>query len=556
MAPQNSVNSPQLTELIEAAVQLLRAGRPGEATVPLQAAARLAPGRADILHDLGVACLASGKVVEAIEALQKAIAVEPAYADAHLRLGISLEAAGALDAALASYRQATLLAPSLADACYREGELLGSLGRTDAAAVAYRQAVSASPETMLGRIATAKALVLENREAEAEQTLRDALLLEPGNAVALELLGTVLADLGRFDEAREILLQAIDRSPLQAGCYYDVARCRRFTPADAPLIARMEAAADMAALPPAPRSRVHLALGKAFDDLGNHEAAARHFDAAEALRNTISRFDITRFETQVEQIVAQLSPARIAESTRTENRENMPILIVGLPRSGTTLVEQILSAHPDVRAGGELPFWIERGHAWEDMSARAPSELPAFLDAAAADYVRLLRRLAGGAERVTDKMPLNYLWVGLVHMALPQATIIHCRRRAIDTALSIHQTHFNARMSFPTGGPALVAYIRRYRRLIDHWQRVLPAERFIEVQYEDLVRDPRPIIDRMLSTSGLPWNDACSRPEENSRAVTTPSKWQVRQPIFPTAVGRWHAYERWLGALSELRNES
>ncbi len=555
MAPPKSNDHQKVSKLVEAAIRFLRAGQPGEATKPLRAASRLAPRRADILHDLGVAYLASGKPTEAIEALRKAIVIDRGYADAYLRLGIAFEAVGRLDVALDAYREAANLLPSLADARYREGDLLDSLGRTDGAVQAYRKAASASPASMLGLIATAKALILENREEEAEQTLRTALRLEPGNAVALELLGTVLADVGRFDEAQRMLLLAIDRSPLHAGSYYEVARCRRFTSADAPLIERMRAAAETPALRPAPRSRVRLALGKACEDLGDYEAAMRHFNEAETLRNTISGFDAAWFETQVERMIAELSQSRIERTARSENSDNLPILIVGLPRSGTTLVEQILSAHPDVHAGGELPFWIKRGHAWEG-AAQTPVEEAAYLDAAAKDYIRLLRTLGADAARVTDKMPLNFLWAGLVHMALPRATIIHCRRSAIDTALSIHQTHFNALMPFPTGGSALVAYIRLYERLTEHWRRVLPADRFIEVRYEELVQNSGPIIRRIISACGLPWSDACLRPEQNRRPVHTPSKWQVRQAIFPTAVGRWRAYEPWLGALSELIDQN
>jgi hypothetical protein len=137
-------------------------------------------------------------------------------------------------------------------------------------------------------------------------------------------------------------------------------------------------------------------------------------------------------------------------------------------------------------------------------------------------------------------------------MAFPRATIIHCRRDAVDTALSIHQTHFHPGLTFPTGGAELVAYFRNYQRLTDHWWRVLPADRFIEVDYEELTRAPEPVIRRIIAACGLGWDDSCLRPECNPRAVNTPSKWQARQPIFRTSVGRWRRYEPWLGPLRGL----
>jgi hypothetical protein len=221
-----------------------------------------------------------------------------------------------------------------------------------------------------------------------------------------------------------------------------------------------------------------------------------------------------------------------------------------MPRSGTTLVEQIVSSHPEVGAGGELNFWNERGAAWH-RAGPAGSEAP-FLAQAVADYLAVLRAVGPKAARVTDKMPFNFLWAGLIHLAFPRATIIHCRRAAIDTALSIHQTLFHPGLAFPTGGSKLVAYFRSYQRLTDHWRKVLPADRFIEVEYEDLTRDPEPEIRRIIAGCGLPWEDACLRPERNPRAVKTPSKWQTRQPIYRHSVERWRRYEPWLGPLSAL----
>ena len=202
------------------------------------------------------------------------------------------------------------------------------------------------------------------------------------------------------------------------------------------------------------------------------------------------------------------------------------IAIVGLPRSGTTLVEQIVSAHPDVHAGGELPFWNaprrRLGRRRGDVSSLA---------ADAASYLTLLRDLARGAARVTDKMPMNILWAGMIHMALPDAVIIHCTRAPADTALSIHQT-YSVRDEFPTGGAALVGYIRATHRLAAHWRRVLPPSRFIDIAYEDLTRTPEPVIRALVDACGLDWSEACLRPQDNERVIRTPSKWQARQKIY------------------------
>jgi tetratricopeptide (TPR) repeat protein len=543
--------TPTVTHCLAQAAHWLNAGQPAEALPPLREAAGLQPGDANIQHDLGLACLECGHLAEAIAAFRCAVAINPRFADAFLRLGIALEMADALDDALAAYRRAVRLQPSLADAHYRTGALLDSLGQTLPAVQAYRRAAAAAPKTMLGRIAAARGKRAENCDHEAEKILRHALTLDPLNAVALDLLGNILAETGRFAEARDILIRATELSPQMAGSYYDIVRCRPIAVGDAALLARMRAVLEMPALDVVQRSRVHLALGKAEEDLGRYEAAMQHFDAAEALRNSTTPFDPGAFSARVDWLIASFTPAFFSGNAAPVSRAPSPILILGLPRSGTTLVEQMLSAHPKVHAGGELPFWNDAGVNWE-RSRLENAALPAYAARSAADHALLLRSLAPRASHVTDKMPLNFQWAGLIHTALPNATIIHCRRAPIDTAVSIHQTHFNPRMPFPTGGTALVSYMRDYQRLCAHWRHTLPANRFIELDYADLTATPEPVIRRCVAACGLEWHEACLRPERNPRIVKTPSKWQARQPIYATAHDRWRRYEPWLGALRAL----
>jgi tetratricopeptide (TPR) repeat protein len=380
--------------------------------------------------------------------------------------------------------------------------------------------------------------------------LRRTLARDPTNAMAHDLLGNLLTELGHFDEAEECFARAVAIAPLLAGSYYDLVRCRPLTSADSDIVARMEGALATPGLDMAQRLRLHLALGKAADDLGDYVLAMRHLDAADAVRRSSTPFDSAAFDAEIDRLIARCTPELIARAPELGSSDATPVFIIGMPRSGTTLVEQIVSSHPEVAAGGELNFWNERGAAWH-LAGAAEAETP-FLSQAATDYLRLLRGIGPRAARVTDKMPFNFLWAGLIHLAFPRATIIHCRRAAIDTALSIHQTHFHPGLAFPTGGAELVAYFRSYRRLTDHWRRVLPADRLIEIDYEDLTRTPEPVIRRIIAGCGLAWDDACLRPDRNPRAVKTPSKWQTRQQIYHSSVERWRRYEPWLGPLHAL----
>jgi tetratricopeptide (TPR) repeat protein len=542
----------QVANLLAFATELLRAGRPADAVAPLREAARLQPTNPIIQHDLGLACLEAGCLPDAIAALRQAVASDPRYADAYFRLGIALEKLGDIGGAIAAYDRATKLLPSLTEAWFRAGGLVHTLGRRDEAIGCFRRAAATGGKTSIGRIGKARALLIEDRGQEAEQVLRETLVADPNNAMAYDLLGNLLSEAGRFDEARACFERAITLAPLLAGSYYELVRCRPVTSHDG-LLQRMEAALATPGLEAGQRLRVHLAIGKAAEDLGDYGLAMRHFDTADAVRRASRPFDSTAFSIEIDRLIARCTPEWIARAHELGNSSAAPVLIIGMPRSGTTLVEQIASMHPEVGAGDELNFWNERGAEWHLSGAAGDEKL--FFAKAASDYLRLLRSIAPKAARVTDKMPFNFLWAGLIHVAFPRATIIHCRRSVIDTALSIHQTHFHPSLAFPTGGAELVAYFRSYQRLMGHWRNVLPPDRFLDIDYEELTRAPEPVIRRIIAACGLAWHDACLRPESNPRAVKTPSKWQTRQPIYRTSVARWRRYEPWLGPLRALVDE-
>jgi tetratricopeptide (TPR) repeat protein len=531
-----------VSALLTRAAQCLDTGRPALAIRALQEAARVAPGIAPIHHDLGFLCLQAGRLPEAIAALRTALAVEPSFAQASLCLGIALQDQGDTAGALAAYRQALSLQPTLTAAHVCLGALLESLGEHPLAIASFRSGAASGPASLWGRLSNARALVAENRDVEAESILREFVALHPANAMGHEMLAMVFANSGRFEKARDCYERAIAAAPQLAGSYYDLARCRRITRDDEALLGRMRSALVAPGLTADSRLKVHLALGKALDDLGDPAAAMQHFDDADALRSNLVRFDAAAFETRVDRLIAHFTSDLVARASDMGSCDATAVLIMGLPRSGTTLVEQILSSHPQVHGGGELPFWTQRGARWEEAD----------IATLGAEYLSLLYALAPQAVRVTDKMPLNILWAGLIHLVLPRATLIHCRRTSIDIAMSVHRTYFNPHASFPTGGRALVAAIQAVERLTAHWREVLPADRFIEVDYEQLVREPETAIRRLIAACDLPWDEACLRPEHNPRVIKTPSKWQVRRPIHRDAIESWRRYEPWLGPLAAL----
>src|ERR1700728_2754227 len=303
--PPNPAALQEMAPLLALAANLLQAGRPADAIVPLREAALLQPSNPIIQHDLGLACLEVGRLPDAIAALQRAVASDPGYADAYFRLGIALEKLGNIGGAIVAYDRATKLLPSLAEAWFRAGALVYTLGHRGEAIGCFRRAATSGAKNSFGRLGKARALLIEDRNQEGEQVLREMLVADPRNALAYDLLGNLLSEFGRFDEARACFERAIAIAPLLAGSYYDLVRCRPVTNRDNGLLQAMQAALAVPRLEASQRVRVHLAIGKAAEDLGDYALAMQHFDAADAVRRDTGSFDSAAFSLEVDRLTGR-----------------------------------------------------------------------------------------------------------------------------------------------------------------------------------------------------------------------------------------------------------
>jgi tetratricopeptide (TPR) repeat protein len=541
--------NPEADGLVRLAQGHLKTRQFEQAVAPLMKAAQLVPDSASIFADLGVACLFTRRLTEAVQCLRRSIALRPSFAPVHHNLGLALEQTGDLDGALEAHRRAAELQPGLAEAHGRVGDLTLGKGRREEAAAAYERARAASPDTTLGRLCGAKAMTLRDRPREAEQQLKALVARDRTSAEAYLVLGLVLNEAGSFDEAAAAFERSLALAPGQAIAHHGLVSSRKLTEADRPVLARILARLEGPPMSAMQQMTLHFAAGKALDDLKDHAAAIVHFDAANHIRRRLAPYDGAGFERRIDRLIARFTPDFFGAHAPLGSDDETPVLVLGMPRSGTTLIERIVSSHPRVAGGGELVFWNEH----------APKLVDAEIDVLAktahgvrADYVKLLRAIGPDAVRVTDKMPFNFLWVGLVHLLLPRARVVHCRRNPIDTCLSIYQTQFAQSWSFASDRGDLVSYYRQYLRLMDHWREVLPRERFIDVDYEEATREPEAMARRLVSFCGLEWDAACLAPERNPDAVRTASKWQARQPIYRTSVERWRSYEPWIGELRVL----
>jgi tetratricopeptide (TPR) repeat protein len=464
----------------------------------------------------------------------------------YLDIGKALEAEGARAEAAAAYRRAAALAPHIAEAHARLAVLLHTNGQRKAAIPSYRRAAAMQPDSTLGRVSLACALLEEEQVTAAEECLRRAAALDPNSSTAQWLLGEVLKEQGRFDEATECYQRCLAIDPHCAPAYFGLASSKRFTDADRPLIEQMTLMLSAGGVSDPDLGGIHFALGKAFDDLGRYESAIWHYDEANRLSRTGRSFDRERLAQSADRLIGAYTRDFFERNADLGSQSDMPILILGMMRSGTTLVEQIISSHPAVGAGGELGFWTSRDVTLADA---APDRATA--SRLATEYESIMRSAAHTERHVTDKTPRNFEAIGLIHLLFPNARIIHCRRHPVDTCLSIY---FRPEVSkhFANDRGNIACFYEQYLRLMAHWRRILSPRVFFEVDYNALIGDRERTTRQIIEFCGLEWSEACLEPEENKRVVRTASAWQVRQPVYRSSLARWRHYASWLGEFARL----
>ncbi len=375
----------------------------------------------------------------------------------------------------------------------------------------------------------------------------------PKNFEALIWLGIVLRDLGRFDEAYSLFERARQVQPNSMAPYVGLLRSRKVEVHDLQLLEKAAALLTACDGTEEDRRQLSYSVAKAYDDLEEYAKAASWFESANALAYKLQKprgFDRTLYEKRINGMLETFTARRFEQLAPLGSPSRKPVFIIGMIRSGTTLIEQILSRHPKVHAGGELPFWIKNGPTTVDLSAHV---FNARMGATVRDrYLQLMNHLGPGFEHVTDKMPLNYMLLGLIHLLFPQAPIIHCRRSPADTCLSIWMTPFWPAPDFAYDRSEIVFAYRLYERAMKTWKAALPPGRLLEIDYEILVTEPEPTIRKLLGHCGLEWDETCLNPGAGQRAVETPSRWQVRQPFYRSSIGKAEHYREWLGDLAEL----
>lgn len=550
----------------------------------------LNPNYAEAHNNLGNALRALEQTRESLDHYERAVEINASYAEAYNNMGTALRDLGRRDDAETALAQAATIRPDYLEAYNNLAMLYLAEDRHDDALHILADALRRSPTHVPTLVGVARAQLARGAAAAAEQAVREALRIDPDSAEAhsmmgqvfhdtdrldkalasfrkalelkpdmpeaLNMLGVTLKATGHLDEAREVFLKALENRPSAAGTYSNIVDLEKFT-TDSPILKAMLDVLDKADEPEADRYiPLHFALGKAHEDIGDPEKALHHYVTGARLRRAQLDYDEASTFAFFDEIIATFDEAYFANRPFAGNPTTLPLFIVGMPRSGSTLTEQIISAHPDVFGAGEIKTLSQAIGALRrkyptvpKFPAMAKAMKPAHFNAVAEQYLATVTALSPTASRITDKLLTNYYFVGPITTLFPNAKIIHTMRNPVDTCLSAFSKLFKDDMPHSYDLAEIGRYYRKYEELMAHWRKVLPPGVMLDVQYEDVVADIEPKAREIIAFCGLPWDDRCLQFHESTRPVKTASVSQVRKPLYATSVERWKRYGKRLGPL-------
>lgn len=501
------------------------------------------------LHYLGLLAHQTGHPQSAIDLIGKSISLDGSDARAFNHLGQIYATSRQLEQAAHCFRTALALDAAFAPALNNLANVLRKMDRITEALELYRHAIASDPTSREAHYNLGKALRDTRAFEEALRAFERAIELDPVNYRACYELALCLEELGRFAEAVDRYRQALSINPDHARSIANLLALRSFVP-DAPFVAHASELAASGKIRDEARAKLHQGLGKYHDGQRNYTQAFAHFAASNEVQRKWSKpHDAVHAAKALAALTSRFDMAHFERVRGLGHPSTRPIFIVGMPRSGTTLMEQILGSHPSVHPAGELTQIPRLAARYSELNAET-------IGVAAQRYLDHLNAIAGSdVEHVTDKLPINYRHLGLIATLFPNARIIHCRRDSRDVALSCFIEMFNIRDQDFTDLTGIAYAIVQHARLMAHWQCVLPIPIY-EVRYSQLVADQEVETRRLLEHCGLSWDDRCLIYFKSHRSVDTPSRWQVRQAIYASSVGRWRNYTQQLEpALAILRSE-
>jgi len=516
------VNPFELQKQLEQGIEHHKAGRGEEAERVYRAVLAKVPNQPDALNLLGVLAMEAGSHEAAFDFLERAVAARPKDPAILNNYGNALSLVRRYEDAIKHLERALAIKPDMADAWLNLGRTLNLSGQGERALKCFERLVKLRPDSQAAKSGISRAYLSLGRTKDAEDTARDLIATAPG---------------------------------MSSG-YVNLSNAVKFKPG-APEIEQVEALIASKETSSKELRGLQFAAAKMYDDVGRYDDAFRYFDLAN--KSAAGKYDPKAIETSYAELKKTYTRKFFEERANTGLDSERPVFIVGMPRSGTTLTETIIGAHPLAHAAGELETIKRCEREMADLvfrdegvqkNARTLSWVG--VEVLAQRYLDAIdaKTRNAGAKRITDKMPHNFQGVGFIAMLFPNARIIHTKRSPFDTCLSIWQQNFNDAHSYARNLADLGHHYAHYLHLMQHWREVLPG-RLLEIEYEDLVENQEAVSRKLIDFVGLPWDDACLRPQDVKRTVLTASVWQVRQPVYKRSAGRWKNYEQHLGPLRD-----
>lgn len=551
----------ELDRMVFNAFQKHKFGRFDEAFSAYREVLEALPEHEDALHYMGLLAQQSGKPQDAVKLIQRSLEIKRDNPDALNHLGQVYIALKDYVTAEQCFRQALVYDSYHFNAINNLGNCYKQAGNLTTALIHYERAISIEPRSPICAFNLGSTLNALGRHWDAVEWLTQATVNEPGNYIAHHKLGLSLEQLGKFKEAKANFEAALQ----YCATYYDSLAALLNIPAyeaSEAEVRKAEKALQEGELSEDARLRLEHALGKYYDKSADYDTAFTHFRTCNEIQKaSAAPFDADFVSREFDKYIEFYTAENIQALAQFGSRNARPVFVVGMPRTGTSLTEQILSRHSAVFGAGELKLMqkiearLETPVSQGGLGGLTSDSCPlteASIECLSRIYLDGLEdRAPHEAARVIDKFPMNCIHLGLIAILFPKAKIIHCRRNPLDVAISCYTVLFRMRNDFTTDLHHFGLYYREYLRLMAHWNAVLP-ERVFELQYEDMIDEPESAMRQLVAFCDLPWEDGCLRFTENDRAVRTPSNWQVRQEIYHSSANRWKNYDKHLTGLKDL----
>jgi len=546
------------------------------------------PNHPSIQYFMGLALYQQNRSLDALPYLQQASSQLLQDVNAHNVLALCLKQLGRNAQALKVFKRVLTLAPNNPAVYSNMGSILNKARKFDEALAWMDKGMTIDPRHQALRANKAQTLLEKNRIREAETLIKG--LLDEGyrnhstletwarirhvegdlneamacfeeaeqmggmNSGTLVFKGSALSDLGHFEAAIDTFNTALAIDPAKSEALAAIAHARKMTKDDQDWWERAKASLAKEDLTQEEAFNLHYAMGKFCNDIKDYDQAFAHYQKANSIKShtwSDRRYDRENLERVVSLFSENYNQRLFKQWHDIADPSARPLFIVGMPRSGTSLIEQILASHPLIYGAGELTFW--NNFVQDYKPAILYGTLNAdLLQMAARKYLDHLAEKFPDGARVVDKMPGNFLWVGLIHSVFPNARILHTMRNPVDNSISVFFQNFSQGHPYANDLDDIAHYYRQYHRLMQHWRRVMPADRFLDLPYEQLIEDQEGWSRKIIDFVGLEWDDSCLEFYKTKRKIGTASNWQARQPIYKSSRERWRNYEKFVGPLLPL----